>query len=249
MGKKQTKTSLIKLENSLFIDTETVNNDRICMEVSFFILNGNFIPIEKHCYIIKEVWYNHAFRNGEYSQDKLDIWAQMLENGTAQLIGIDYLYNKLNQIIRHHDIKVMIAYNAMFDYQSVLTTFERYKHLIRLYSDNSKYSQLDYLCIWEYAKVIYCTKEYIKWALENNFITPTGKVSTSAECVYRYLINDKYFIESHIGIEDLDIELKIFNTSIIKNATKRNNKVVLNKNGNWQTVERSRKLLEDKGKV
>ena len=108
---------------------------------------------------------------------------------------------------------------------------------------------LEKLCLWEYARKIYCTKSYVKWALENGKLTPKSKIKSSAESLYQYLVENQNFEETHFGIEDLQIEYTIFTASIIQNALDRNNSVILNKNGNWRTVESFKEELREKGLI
>ena len=61
-------------------------------------------------------------------------------------------------------------------------------------------------------KVIANTKEYIDFCLTNNYMTnhaiPRPRVT--AEILWRFLSGDNNFQESHTGLEDVEIESKIF---------------------------------------
>ena len=49
--------------------------------------------------------------------------------------------------------------------------------------------------------------------------TSNGKTSFTAENIYRYLINDASFEESHTGLEDVLIEKEIFAECVRRGIT------------------------------
>ena len=56
------------------------------------------------------------------------------------------------------------------------------------------------------------TKGYRSWCEEHGFMTKhkTPRPQEKAETIYRYLIGDETFEESHTGLEDVMIEKEIF---------------------------------------
>ncbi len=50
---------------------------------------------------------------------------------------------------------------------------------------------------------------YRKFCEENGFVTKTGQLSAKAEDLYRFIIKDPTFVESHTGLEDVQIEREI----------------------------------------
>jgi hypothetical protein len=50
---------------------------------------------------------------------------------------------------------------------------------------------------------------YIKFALQNGLVSEKNNIQTSAECCYKYLTNYTDFVESHTGLEDVEIEVEI----------------------------------------
>lgn len=239
------KTSLKKINSIFFTDVETSNTKRIIMEWSYFILNKFLAPKEQKCFIIKEVWENEEYRNGEFAIGKIEHWQEMLDNGTAKLISIYDLYWLINRTIEEQGIEFFSAFNLCFDFDAIEKTYHRFGIDKRKnYKEENKILQLKKFCIWKYAEKIYCTKEYIKWAEHNKKFTKTGKISSSAESIYQYLTENEFFTETHFGIEDLQVEYTILMASMYQNTINRNNSVIINKNGTWRTVENYRKSLE-----
>lgn len=248
--KKQDKTSLKKSNTYLLVDVETCNDQRIIMELSFLVINKLMGKKKERCYIIKEVWENPEYRNGKYAIEKLEHWQEMIDNGTAQVVSIYKLYDIINKTIVDKGVNIFSAYNVGFDYKAIEMTYHRYGIDKRKdYKESNKLLGLQKLCLWEYGRKIYCTKDYIKWALKNGKLTPKNKIKSSAESLYQYLIENEEYEETHFGIEDLQIEYTIFIASIIQNTLDRNNSLTLNKNGNWRTVETFKEELREKGLI
>lgn len=245
MEKEKRTISLKKMKNNFLTDVETCNDQRIVMELSYLVVNKLFGKKQEKCFIIKEVWENEEYRNGKYAKEKLEHWQEMLDNGTAKLISIYELYKIINKTIEEENIETFSAYNANFDYNAILKTYHRYGLDKRKdYEKENKLLNLDLMCLWNYATKIYCSKEYVEWAIENKKFTPKGKIQSNAESIYQYLIENKFFVETHFGIEDLQIEYTILIASVIQNTMDRNNKIVLNQNGSWTTIEKFRKEIE-----
>ena len=252
MEKTQTqdKTSLKKSNTYLLVDVETCNDQRIIMELSFLVINKLMGKKKEKCYIIKEVWENEEYRNGKYAIEKLEHWQEMLDNGTAELVSIYRLYDIINKTITDKQVNIFSAYNVAFDFNAIKRTYHRYGIDKRKdYNESNKLLNLQKLCLWEYGKKIYCTKDYVKWALKNGKLTPKNKVKSSAESLFQYLTENEGFEETHFGIEDLQIEYTIFIASIIQNTLDRNNSLTLNKNGSWRTVETFKNELREKGLI
>ena len=57
--------------------------------------------------------------------------------------------------------------------------------------------------------VIHNMPTYRKFCEEHGLLTANGRLSTTAENLYRFIIKDPYFEESHTGLEDVMIEAQI----------------------------------------
>jgi DNA polymerase III epsilon subunit-like protein len=106
------------------------------------------------------------------------------------------------------NIKEVMAHNASFDYR-VLNSTQRYmtKSAFRYWFPKE-------IEIWDTMKmardVILKMPTYRKFCEENDILTKTGKLSASAENLYKFIIKDVNFKESHTGLEDVQIEREIF---------------------------------------
>lgn len=253
INKKEEKKSSIKKEKGYFLtDVETCNKRgklKIIMEWSFIVVNDFICKKQEKCYIIKEVWENEEYRNGEFAKGKLEHWQELIDSGKAKVISIYKLYDIVNKTIKENGLKLFCAYNADFDFRAIHQTYHRFGIDKRAdFEETNEIGKMEKFCLMNYAEKIFKTKDYIKWA-KKNALTPKGNIQTSAEACYRYLSENTCFAESHYGIEDLQIEYTIFLASMIRNATDRNNTLILNKNGHWNLITQYAKELEMKGLV
>ena len=53
------------------------------------------------------------------------------------------------------------------------------------------------------------SSNYVRWCIENGFISEKGNISCSAEAVYSYLTQNSEFEEDHTALSDCEIEAKI----------------------------------------
>ncbi len=248
--KEEKKSSLKKEKNYFLTDVETCDNSRVIMEWSFMIINDLMGKTQEYCYIIKEVWENETYRNGIYAKNKLAHWQEMIDSGKAKIISIYKLYDIVNKLIEEKNVNLFCAYNASFDYSAIQKTYHRYGIDKRLdYETSNKILGLEKFCLWNYAKKLFRTKEYVKWAMANGIETDKKNIQTSAEAVYKYLTENTCFAESHYGIEDLQIEYSIFLASAFRNTLDRNNALELNKNGHWSYIKKYQQELAEKGVI
>jgi hypothetical protein len=109
--------------------------------------------------------------------------------------------------MKKYRITEVVAHNARFDLNSLNATIR--------YATKSKvryWFPYDTI-IWDTMKmarsVMHKMPTYKKFCIENAFLTATGQLSTTAEDLYRFIIKDPSFKESHTGLEDSAIESQI----------------------------------------
>lgn len=106
-----------------------------------------------------------------------------------------------------YGINEVVAHNARFDLNAL--------NVIIRYTTKSRFRYwFPYgTVIWDTMKmardVIHPMASYRKFCEEFDLKTANGRLSTTAENLYRFIINDPYFEESHTGLEDVQIEREI----------------------------------------
>ena len=111
----------------------------------------------------------------------------------------------------------MVAHNGNFDKTANARLSEDF-------GVNDAFENLDLLDTMELSKVITFSKDYVDYCLANKdilnsmkescFITNSGRVRTTAQAIYCYISNNSQFEEAHTGLEDIDIEIAIFEKSL-----------------------------------
>lgn len=124
-------------------------------------------------------------------------------------VANNWLMYFLLKTIKKFKVKKIYAYNVTFDKNSLKQLFgDKFNELTDLVEF------IDIIPIILRTKLL--TEKYVKFCIDNEFLTATGKISTKAENVYRYLFNDMHFEEEHTGLNDVLIEyqilLKAFNS-------------------------------------
>ena len=249
-----TKRSLAKEKYLLLVDVETCNDNKIILDFSYNIIStkGGAV-IEKGCLVIKESWETRSFKNGIYAKGKKKDYSTMLRKGQATLISKQDLYNKLNQLIDTYNLSVFMAYNGSFDLEAIYNTFDYQNKKMKLWKhkcwrgkeNKPKFMKLDLLDLWTYASVLYKTPQFKKWYdKEIALYSSTGNRKTNAEIMARYIKENNLFLETHKGIEDLEIEYGIFIACIWHT---KNKVVLLNYIGLWGAwkLAQNEKLSKD----
>jgi DNA polymerase III epsilon subunit-like protein len=99
------------------------------------------------------------------------------------------------------------AHNARFDYNALNTTQRwltksKYRYFFPYGTE-----------VWDTLKmarsVVSKTPTYKRFCQENNYMTKNNQVRLTAEILYRYITRNLDFIESHTGLEDVEIERQI----------------------------------------
>lgn len=113
---------------------------------------------------------------------------------------IEQFMSTLNSVIQTYNVKEIWAYNCTFD-----------KNAISKLGDIPNVTWYD---IWSAIVMTKCcSKKFVKFCKENNFITDKGNCKTSAEVVYAYLTKNSGFREEHTGLSDCQIEYDILLTA------------------------------------
>ena len=109
--------------------------------------------------------------------------------------------------MEQYGICEVVAHNARFDVNALNSTLRwQTKSRFRYWFP---YGTI----VWDTMKmardVIHNMPTYKQFCEENNLKTKNGRLSTTAESLYKFIINDPTFVEQHTGLEDVQIEREI----------------------------------------
>lgn len=203
----------------MVLDTETCPIDAtekgvnaknmLVYDIGFCIIDKKGNVYEKGSYVIKDIFVNEPIKmRSAYYYNKLPMYIQELTSGDRILISLKKVRKIIHKTLEKYNTNIVICHNAYFDYTSLNTTIR--------FLNKGKYF-FDYgIEVWDTLKMFYDTiyrqKSYIKFCIENEYLTKhkTPRPQAKAEIIYRYLTDNTNFIENHTGLEDTLIEKDIF---------------------------------------
>jgi hypothetical protein len=196
--------------NYLMIDTETTNTIEcpICYDFGFSVIDENGKVYEQGSFVVADVFLDKSLMESAYFADKIPQYWQDINAGKRVLRRWKTIKCIIKDVMAQHEITYVVAHNARFDYASTATT--------QRYLTCSKWRYFfpygtQFLDTLKMSRSTFKEDEdYIAFCEQNNFLTSYGKPQFTAEVLYRYLTNDIDFVESHTGLEDVEIETQIF---------------------------------------
>lgn len=148
-------------------------------------------------YLIME--YYDKIEKDSYAKKNFHRYEEMLANGVVTCIDTEqHAIEMVDALCKFYNVKYMMAYNAGFDFCKTAC----YQLL----------EGREFIDIWLMAvQTITHIKKYAKFCRNNWMYSASGKsVSTSAQSMYAYIINNPQYKEEHTALEDSKIEMAIF---------------------------------------
>lgn len=194
----------------IVLDTETTNSldDPIVYDIGWAVVDAIGNVYETHSYVVKEIFFDDELMASAFFADKIPQYMAEIEQGQRIVANYRTIRAKLVECVNRHNIKVIMAHNARFDYKSANTT--------QRFLTNSKYRFFfPYgVEIWDTLKMareaFKANEEYDTFCYENDYVTKRGCKRYTAEILYRFITGENDFVESHTGLEDVMIEKEIF---------------------------------------
>lgn len=194
----------------LVLDVETANstNDPLVYDLGFAVCDRKGNIYEAESYVVSDIFYKETeLMQTAYYHEKLPKYYEGIKEKAFKVINFYTAKKRIADLIEKYNIKAVCAYNASFDTKALNTT--------QRYLTNSKYRYFlpygtEVYCIWHMACQVICTqKRYIKFCLDNGFISESGNIKTSAETVFAYMTKNEKYEECHTGLQDVLIETQI----------------------------------------
>ena len=202
----------------LVLDTETANTqmiDRQLDPTNCFFYDMGWQVVDKHGNVYAKASFVNAdiylgekeMMKSAYYAKKLPQYERDLKAGKRKLATTKTIRKEMCNTISKYRIKAVAAHNARFDYNTCNAT--------QRWTTKSKYRYFfpKDVEIWDTMKmardVIHKMPTYRRFCEEHCLLTKNGRLSTTAENLYRFIIKDPTFVESHTGLEDVEIETQI----------------------------------------
>ena len=203
----------------IVLDTETANtiqdeNGLDMTNVLFYDLGFQLVDShgrtygKKFSFVNSDIFTHEAeLMQSAYYAKKIPQYRADLASGKRILANTYEIRKALVDIINKYDCKFVCAHNARFDYNSLnntqrWTTKSRFRYFLPYgleWWDTLKMAR----------SVMGKMPTYQRFCEENGYTTKTGKPRFTAEICYRFITKDNTFVESHTGLEDVEIETEI----------------------------------------
>lgn len=203
----------------IMLDTETTNtimeeDGKLNMmfvlpyDLGFAVIDSNGNIYEKFSFVIDDIFCGeYGLMTSAYYAEKIPIYIRDLASGKRQLKTAYEARKILLDKIKEYDCQFVCAHNARFDCRSC--------NNLQRWTTKSKYRFFfpRHIEVWDtmlMAQDVICKMPtYIKFCQENGYMTKNNRPRKTAEILYRFISKDHNFIESHTGLEDVEIEVEI----------------------------------------
>ena len=226
--------------NVLVIDTETANSveQPLPYDVGYAIVNTETGEIyTEKSFVVAEIFFDDELMKGAYFADKIPQYWEDIKAKKRIVKSICNIRREIKKDMQTYSVSKVGAYNMGFDNRAT-------KNDVRFISGSMVRwffpFGTEFFCIWNMACTsILNTADYVRFALDNGFVSEHNNIQTSAENAYRFLKNDIDFSESHTGLEDVKIEIEIM-LAVLRSNMEYSDRIY---SACWQIVQRKRKEI------
>lgn len=208
------ETKRVKRKLFLMVDTETfseIPNDfqhPICYDVGLAVIDKMGNVYAQYSFVVADTFLGMAEKAATaYYADKFPQYHKDIREGKRKVCTFETIQKVANALLEKWHITDVAAHNAKFDCTSLNYTTKF------LGIGNSFF--LQYVEWWDTLQMVYDTiyqqKFYQDFCRENGYMTrhKNPKCQMKAEVIYKFMIHDNNFVESHTGLEDVLIEKEI----------------------------------------
>lgn len=203
----------------IMLDTETANTiveedgklnmfNVLPYDFGFAVIDSYGRIYETFSFVNADIYlHERDLMQSAYYANKLPQYETDLRNGTRILKTTYSIQKILKEKVAEYGCKFVCCHNTAFDVRACnnavrWTTKSKYRYFF-------PYG----LEFWDTLKmtrsVIAKMPMYKQFCEENNLLTKTGRLSMTAESIYKFISQQTDFEENHTGLEDVFIEIEI----------------------------------------
>lgn len=203
----------------LVLDTETANtqitddgkldmSSVLPYDIGYCIMDTKGNVYLERSFVVDDIFCGEwLLTTSAYYAQKIPIYIRDLAKQNRTLAKAFDIRKQMLQDMEYFRIKEVCAHNARFDINAL-------NNLVRWTSKSKIRYFFPYGTeVWDSLamarSVIAKMPTYRQYCEKNNLLTPTGKLSMTAENLYRFVRFKDDFQESHTGLEDVRIEREI----------------------------------------
>lgn len=172
--------------------------------------------LDRYSFINTDIFFRDDLMKNAYYAEKLP---QYHDNLGEWWTPLSFLTIKkiFANVCRNYQVKQIWAYNARYDRTALNNTCAE---LSNGFCEFFSPFGIKWVDIWDFAgKSICSTSKFIKWTIENGYVTAKGNPQTGAEVVYRYITQNTDFVEQHTALCDCEIEHSILRACLSRGAS------------------------------
>lgn len=203
----------------MMLDTETCNTlvdekgqldmtNVLVYDLGWKVIDKRGNVYEEKSYIAEEIFYGMSdVMQSAYYAKKILMYLEQIAQGKRVVASFYQIRKDFVETMLRYNTKTVCAHNARFDYNALNTT--------QRYLTKSKYRYFFPFGteVWDTLKmardVVAKTPSYRAFCENNGYMTQNNQVRLTAEILYRFISGNDNFIESHTGLEDVEIERQI----------------------------------------
>lgn len=205
------------METILLVDTEFVSlNKPFVYDLSYLIarkVGDKYTTLKSVGNVVRQVYQNKMMFETAYYSDKRKLYTNAMKGKTYKQNYFGNILRELRKDIKEYNVNAILGYNVNADLRSIGFTSE----FLKLDNPLNETKVIDLMPI--VVNTICDTNEYKNFAKENKLITEKGYYKMSVESVMKYITNDIYFVEKHLGKSDNENEIDLLNYAIEKGAS------------------------------
>ena len=205
------------METILLVDTEFITlNKPFVYDLSYLIarkVDDKYITLKSVGNVVKQVYQNKMMFETAYYSEKRKLYVSALKGKTYKQNYLGNILRQLKKDIAEYNVSMVLGYNVNADLRSIGYTSE----YLKLNNPLNETKVIDLMPI--VVNTICDTNEYKNFAKENKLITEKGYYKMWVESVMKYITNDIYFVEKHLGKSDNENEIDLLNYAISKGAS------------------------------
>lgn len=202
----------------LVLDTETANtiqdgkkmdmSNVLVYDCGWSVVDTKGNVYEERSFVNRDIFcYERELMQSAYYGWKIPRYVAEIQAGMRTMADFYEIRQAMLADMEKYGITEVVAHNARFDYNALNCT-ERY-----ITQSKFRYFFPYGTEIWDTMKmardVIHNMPTYRKFCEEHGLVTATGRLSTTAESLYKFITKNPDFAESHTALEDVQIEREI----------------------------------------
>ena len=202
-------------------------------DLGWIVTDGETV-FERRSLVISDVYFSRAMETAYYAK-KLPQYVAGLLVGEWEMTNMVKARELFAADCAKYDVREVWAYNCRYDRVALAHTCEVLSNgFVRDFFPTG----ITIRDIWGAAGSTICaTAKYVRWCVENGYVSAKGNPITNAEIVTRYLTGED-FNEAHTALADCEIEL-----AILVKAKKQHKKMDTREGQGWRPAAKIAKDL------